>query len=720
MTTNAEVNMSIKSIKTNKNTMPKNIILLLLIISLGFSCAEKRYPDPLTPEEALEHFQLHEDFEIEIFATEPHVMDPVSMVFDEAGNIYVVEMPDYPYKPEPGEGQGKIKLLKDTDGDGRIDEATVFAENLSEATSVLPWKDGLLVTAAPHIYYLEDTDGDGVSDSREALFSGFFENNSEAQITNLRFGVDNWIYAANTGQPGEVTSVLKPDAPPLSMRGSDFRFRLDRNEYGLTTGSAQFGLTLDDFGDRFFTQNTIHIRHAVIPKRYLSRHGHLPSTNAVTNISDHDLIMFQDTPPPYWRAERTRRRNETYQEQNLDRVEHAEDHFTGASGGTIYTGHAFPDGFYGNIFTGEVAGNLVHRDVLSHDPENPTFVASRAPEELDKEFLSSTDPWFRPSNLTLGPDGYLYVIDMYRQHIETPVSIPEDLKEDMDFLYGMEHGRIYRIKPKNETTNTEVPNFRNASAAELVELLAHPNQWWRLQAQRLLLQRQDTSVIPAAQAMLEENEDPRARVHALYVLEGLNALNAEIVRQAMKDPHPGVRRHGIMLSESFPECLPQLLESAADTSVRVAFQASLSLGEFSGPEVTAALVDLTEKWGHNSWFQMSILSSASGSSLELMQELVDNTAFFEEAGKGNLSFFEDFGHVVGSRNQEKEAASFLNLLSSSFENKPDWQKAGLNGLVRGLGRSLPDGEKEKLKSPEDYSKMEIEAAMEELRNIVGS
>src|SRR5690554_6504383 len=231
MTTNAEVKMSIKSIKTNKNTMPNNIILLLLIISLGFSCAEKRYPDPLTPEEALEHFQLHEDFEIEIFATEPRVMDPVSMVFDESGNIYVVEMPDYPYKPEPGEGQGRIKMLWDRDGDGIIDEATIFADNISEATSVHPWEDGLLVTAAPHIWFFKDTDGDGIADSREELFSGFFENNSEAQITNLRFGIDNWIYAANNGQHGEVTFNEKPEEEPLPMRGSDFRFRLDRGEY---------------------------------------------------------------------------------------------------------------------------------------------------------------------------------------------------------------------------------------------------------------------------------------------------------------------------------------------------------------------------------------------------------------------------------------------------------------------------------------------------------
>src|SRR5690606_8382896 len=133
------------------------------------SCSNERYPGPMTPEESLEHFELHEDCEIEIFATEPHVQDPVSMIFDENGNAYVVEMPDYPFKPEPGQGKGRIKLLRDTDGDGKVDSSTVFAENISEATSMLPWKGGIILTAAPHILYLKDTDGDHVADVQEKL-----------------------------------------------------------------------------------------------------------------------------------------------------------------------------------------------------------------------------------------------------------------------------------------------------------------------------------------------------------------------------------------------------------------------------------------------------------------------------------------------------------------------------------------------------------------------
>ena len=701
--------------------MPKSIIVYILLIFVISSCTESRYPGPLSPEESMKTFQLHDEFEIEIFATEPYVKDPVSMVFDEAGNIYVVEMPDYPYKPEPGEGRGKIKLLRDTDGDGRIDEATVFVENIAEATSMLPWKDGLLVTAAPHIYYFKDEDGDGVAESSEILFSGFFEHNSEAQITNLRYGVDNWIYASNHGQAGEVTSTFKPDEPPVQMRGADFRFRMDKELYELTTGPGQFGLTLDDFGNRFFTQNTLHIRHAVIPRRYVFRHSHLPSTVSITNISDHELEMFQETPPPYWRAERTRRRNEAYQEQNLDRVEYAEDHFTGASGGTIYLGDAFPEEFYGDIFTGEVAGNLVHRDVITPHPEHPTFVASRADEEKDKEFLSSTDSWFRPSNFAVGPDGYLYVIDMYRQHIETPLSIPEDLKEEMDFLYGSEHGRIYRIKPKNEQPREIASvDLRDKPANEYVELLDHPNQWWRLQAQRLLVERQDKSVIPDVMNILETHEDPRARAHALYVLEGLDALNPSIVRQAMTDGHAGVRKHGVILSERFPECLPQLLESVDEPSIETAFQITLSLGEFSGSGVIEALAKLSDKYGHNQWFRTGILSSEPGSSPALIQALWNQKSFFEADRPEHLVFFEHFSHVIGSRNQKDQVDTYFNFLTSTLKDREDWQNAGIKGFTAGLGRSADDELKEKLSALDDLAKEGVNEWVEGIKELLGN
>src|SRR5690606_3711667 len=472
--------------------------------------------------------KVHPDFEVQIYATEPFVKDPIAMTFDEKGNAYVVEMADYPFSDmepnPPGKGNGRIVYLKDNDNDGVVDESIVFVEGISEMTSVMAWKNGLLVTAAPDIFYLEDTDGDGKSDHKEVLYTGFFTNNSEAQITNLTYAIDNWIYASNHGQAGEITSTRQADAPALSVGGSDFRFRLDKQLFERETAPAQFGQTLNDWGHRFMTQNTLHIQQAVMPGRYMHRHEFLPSKKGVENISDHELRMYQVTPAPYWRAERSRRRQEAYDEQGKGQVEHAEGHFTGASGGTVYGGDAFPEGFYGNIFTGEVAGNLVHRDVIVPHKTSPKYVASRAAEEKESEFITSTDSWFRPTSFAVSPDGNLYMVDMYRQHIETPMSIPQDLVAEMDYKQGMDMGRIYRIVPKKKKNlDLSLTSKENRTTADYVKLIANESQWWRLQVQRKLIESEDKSVVPAVVDLFNNSNDPRYRLHALYTLEGLGA-----------------------------------------------------------------------------------------------------------------------------------------------------------------------------------------------------
>ncbi len=698
---------------------------LLSILLFTSGCSDEHYTDPLSPEQALKSFRLNDEFDIEIFAAEPFVMDPVDLIFDGEGKAYVVEMPDYPYQPANGKGAGSIRLLMDTNGDGRIDQSTVFADSLSEATSILPWKGGLIVTSAPHILYLKDTTGDFRADTKEVLFSGFFRNNSEAQITCLRFGIDNWIYANNRGQDGTIHFNLKADAAPISVRGADFRFRLDRNQFEPETGPGQFGQTIDKWGHRFFTENSIHLQHAVIPWRYLHRHPYLPSATAVVNISDHDPIMYQETPPPYWRAERTNRRNKQYQEQKLSRIEYAEDHFTGASGGTVYTGDAYPKTYYGNIFTGDVAGNLIHRDLLTLMPDSTRFVAKRGEAEKDREFLSSEDPWFRPANFTVGPDGCLYVVDMYRQHIETPVSIPEDLQADMDFLRGSDNGRIYRIVPKKGgPAKPALPNLATMQSAQLVELLASPNQWWAIQAQRLLLERQDASVIPLVRSMFTTHTDPGTRLHALFVLEGLNALNASLVKQAVEDKDPNLRENGLILAESYPEHLPLIIQATRDSFARVALQATLSLGEFKAPQMTPALAAVAEKHGTDRWFRMAVLSTDAGSSLKLLQVLADSGSFFKEYKPEKASFLEDISYIAGFRNRQGEVPGLLKLLlHPSLKMESRWRLAALTGMGMGLKKletkPLADQSlKQALQHIQTGAGKEIQDAVSEIRKFL--
>lgn len=715
-------------LKIQTNTLRKSILignahLLILFAVIVASCTNKsHYAGPLSPEESMKTFHFAEDFKAEIFAAEPNVIDPVSMEFDEQGNAYVVGMLDA-YKPDSVKGKGRIIMLKDTNGDGRADTSIVFADSLREASSILPWDGGLLIAAAPNILYYKDTDGDGRADSKEVLFTGFFNKNEEAQISNLRFGVDNWIYANNNGQAGEVSFNRVPGAPKVLMQGSDFRFRLDRNQFELTTGRGQFGLAMDDWGHRFFTQNTLHIQQIVIQKRYLERNTFLPASikSAIVNISDHDLRMYQLTPAPYWRAERTRRRNKQFQENDLKQVEYEKDYFTAASGGTFYGGDALPKEYYGNIFTGDVAGNLVHRDILSNFDTTPFLVAKRAEQEKNKEFMASTDSWVRPTSFTVGPDGDLYMIDMYRQHIETPMSIPEDLQVDMDFNAGNKYGRIYRIVPKNAGAYKKVsPDLRNAKSIDLVALLSHQNQWWRLQAQRLLLERQDKSVIPAVKTLFTQSEDPRFRLHALYVLEGMNALDAEIVKSAMKDSSPGVRENAVILSERFPGCLSQLEEMINDSSITVAFQAALSLGEFKDKTVAPALAKVVGQRGQSSWFRTAVLSSEAGSSIDLLKALDQKSSFFDAVASWKLAFLENFSNVIGGRNQKEQIVALLEILSEpSISKTTGWQSACVKGLIDGLEKieDLDPSLKEKLKSIGAESGSDIKKAMQDFKRL---
>lgn len=635
-------------------------LLFFALVGLSWSCAH--YTDPLTPDEALKSFTLSDDrLQVEVFATEPHVLDPVEMVFDEEGNAFVVEMPDYPSKPEDGTLGGAIRLLRDTNQDGRIDSAIVFADNLSEATSILPWEGGLLVAAAPDILFLKDTTGDYRADIREVLFTGFFANNSEAQITNLHYNVDNWIYASNCGQDGSIKFMRNPKLPPISVKGGDFRFRLDRGQFEIESSTGQFGMSVDDWGNRFFTENSLHIQHAPIAGRYLFRHPFLPSYDVALNISDHDPDMFQETPAPYWRQERTKRRNEQFAEAKLDRHEYAEDHFTGASGGTFYGGNLLPADYRGSVFTGEVAGNLIHRDVVQPLPNSPTFVAKRGEKEKTTEFLTSSDPWFRPAQLSVGPNGVLYVIDMYRQHIETPTAIPEDLKEEMDFFNGNKLGRIYQIVPKEAKLTHEAPKLRSKSSAELVAFLAHPQQWWRLNAQRLLLEKKDKSILPAVTDLFLTHHDARARLHAFFVLEGLNALTPSLIKKALTDAQPDLRAYGLIEAEKWPELVPELIEKTTDLSPKVSFQACLSLGQYKTPAASTALARALSKHVQDKWYRMGILSSETGASFALI-EVLQKEGFFDRMTPDKESFLNDFAHVVRTRNRSGEAQRLALLL----------------------------------------------------------
>lgn len=653
---------------------------------LAAACSAGPGRAPLTPEEALETFRIHDGFRIEIFAAEPHVRDPVELAFDARGRAFVLEMLDYPYDPAPGQpGRSRIRLLEDPDADGRVDRSTVFADDLRQASSLHPWKDGLLVAAAPDILYLEDSDGDGRADRRRVLFTGFSLGNPQHRVTSLRFGLDNWFYAANDGQPGAIRFADRPEAAPVSVLGADLRFRLDRGLFEPAAGPAQFGQTFDERGHRFVTHNTVHVRHVVLDRHYLARNPFLSAAETAADISDHGLRMFQLTPPQAWRRARTDIRQRRYEEQKLGRHEHAAGFFTAASGGVVYAGDTFPAAYRGNLFTGEVAGNLVHRDVLRTD--GVTFVASRAPEEREREFLASTDPWFRPASLTVGPDGHLYVVDMYRELIESPEFIPEAIRKDLDFYSGTDRGRIYRIVPATAERRRRgaLPDLRAANAAALVRALTHGNQWWRLTAQRLLLERQDRAAVPILRELARTSGFAPARIHALYALEGLAALDPALLREGLESDDTGVREHAVRLAEGFPALGARVAQMAGDPSPRVQFQAALSLGAFGGRAVLPALASLAARHAGDRWFRQALLSSRQGSSAAILDLLLREEAFLRGPEEGRQAFLRELAAVIGARNEPSELARLLQQVGRSGPLAIEGRRvAALSGLANGL------------------------------------
>src|SRR5262245_15367770 len=247
---------------------------------------KNRIQSPLTPKEAIKHFQLPSGLRIELVACEPQIESPVAMAFDEHGKLWVVEMRDYPNGPKKGEPPaGRIRVLEDKDGDGFFETSTIFADNLLFANGILPWKGGVIVTAAPHILYLRDTDGDGKADVKEILYEGFATQNPQLRISCPILGLDGWIYCTNGLRGGQVIRHGKKDAKPINLAGMDFRFDMINDRAEAISGLGQYGNTFDDWGNRFVCDNRHHLRHIVIENRYLKRNPYLAAPGVVEDIS---------------------------------------------------------------------------------------------------------------------------------------------------------------------------------------------------------------------------------------------------------------------------------------------------------------------------------------------------------------------------------------------------------------------------------------------------
>jgi putative membrane-bound dehydrogenase-like protein len=274
--------------------MPFRIASFLTAFLLTAIHAEEPKPppspipqSPLTPEEEHATFKLAPGLRIDLVAAEPVIESPVFCTFDERARLWVVEMLDYPNGPAPGKpGQGRIKILEDTNGDGRYDKATIFADKLLFANGVLPWKNGAIVTMAPNIVFLKDTNGDGKADETEILYEGFAEGNPQLRVSHPVLGLDGWIYVANGLRGGEIRRHGHPERPAIPLGGKDFRFDLVHDRAEAIPGMGQFGNTFDRWGNRFVCDNRHHLRHVVFPTDPSLRNPLLATPSLVQDTSN--------------------------------------------------------------------------------------------------------------------------------------------------------------------------------------------------------------------------------------------------------------------------------------------------------------------------------------------------------------------------------------------------------------------------------------------------
>ncbi|MEJ7593770.1 MAG: PVC-type heme-binding CxxCH protein [Planctomycetaceae bacterium] len=651
---------------------------------------------PKSPDESLACFQIEPGYRIELIAAEPIITDPVAIDFDHLGRMFVVEYTDYPVGPKDSNAPplSQVVLLEDLDSDGRMDKRTVFADHLKFCHSLMAFRSGILACTETQIMYLADSDGDNVADVREVWFDGFTPAHPQMQIGCPRWGFDNWIYLTYGHGKVQCRRPGFESKEAIEIPRIDFRFHPDTMQFEAISGAGQFGNTIDNFGHRFFSSNRNPIMTDVLSLDLVRR-------NPFAGVA----VGHTDVGPS---GEKTQVFPLVAMKSNY--LSHAGTH-TSACGVTACRGGQFGEESDRSIFVCEPVGHLITRSVI--EQKGGTVTARRAREKAD--FLASTDTWFRPASLATGPDGALYVADMYRLWVEHPKFVPDDVAAKMDWRAGENRGRVWRIVREDAAS---VEGFSPAASPdELVELLRDRNGWRRMLGQRLIVESHRVECETSLRALLDDIQSSGfARLHALWTLDGLNLLQPADLVIASQDLDANVRRDVAKLISTHGPDSQELQHVAAmlcnDLDGEVRMQALLSLDP-STAEAKSAVLKSVPGCLDDLWLQRALLIAAPNLAADMAEVVVLQSGEATEIG-GRADFLKSLALNVAARGEIEQLQKTAVLIGDGKESGLWWQTALVIGLAEGLPRcenaDVPKNLAALLQSPPEDLKESLQAA----------
>lgn len=645
---------------------------------------------------------------MEVVAYEPLIASPSGVCWDERGRLFVTELhgynlegkldveelnksgqldsqvrrvqaaPKFKQAAEAGT-YGVVKLLRDADGDGRMDQAEVWSTNLPPAYGLVPARGGVIVACAPEIVYLADRDGDGRAEIRETLFTGFEAGLLERGVNDPQWGPDGWIYFGGGRGGGQITGPHL--AQPVDLPRTDFRIRPDGSAIEPITGRTHtLGFAMTDSDERFVPSTTMPgIFVAPLPWRYLVRNPNA-ATPSLTSGPDARQPAFSISQPHPWRVKRAA--HPGYFKYYRDRYGQGEvdpsGWFTSACGSFIYRDNALP-GLHGNLLACEPSGNLIHRSLIER--RGTELFLSRAPGEENSEFAASSDGWSHPIQLKHGPDGAIWIVDYYREIIEDYSAIPRHLQQQYDLYAGHDRGRIYRLTHRDAAMAPASSDLTRLDAGQLARETAGPLFWRRQNALRLLVEREARDAAPELRRLLAANgTSPEGLVIVLRALDELGRLAPADLTPFIDHPSPTVRVHALQLGDRrFGERDSSLLvrsvlnAARSEEHPRVLLQLALSLGEIHSDAALNALAELAVRAGKLKWMSAAILSSVRDRETGLLTRLLDRPSEIGELAAA-------LAGSVAAGGREAALADTLKLIA---EAPPRLQTAVLSALAKG-------------------------------------